>query len=280
MPIKKDTILAMAKALKMPIADVEAAIANTEEVAMVLPEVTVLTAAELTARDTQTKAGASNSAREIVIKEMKEKAGLDYDGEKSKDPERFITELQKKALKDANIEESKKVTDRDATITQLQQNLTTLQGEKANSEKLVADAQLEGDILTWTIDKKPDNLTNKEWVAIIKMNNEIINEDGKVVVKRDGKVVADKTTLVPLAPKDALTSYIDERKLGKPIAEPQKGPGRGAGNENKTVPGSIANMKQFNEELKSRNINANGNEAKALLKEVTTANPTFDYSTQ
>jgi len=62
--LKKDTIIAMATALKMNVADVTAAIDDADEKEIKLPEVKVFTDAELT-------------SREETLKTRHEKAGME-----------------------------------------------------------------------------------------------------------------------------------------------------------------------------------------------------------
>ena len=111
---------------------------------------------------------------------------------------------------------------------------------------------------------------------MIKLNNEIAEQDGQLIVKRDGKMVANTTDLKPIPAKDALVSYIDERKWGKTI-EAAKVPGRAAGDSKGSVLG-IGNMKQFTEHLQTTGINPNGQQAQAMLAEITAANANFDFT--
>jgi hypothetical protein len=280
MAIKKDSIIAIAKLLRIDTAKVEAALAATDEVELALPtDLTILSATELESRENVLKTAAQKAGREYAVKELKEAAGLDYEGEGSKDPKRFVTEYGKKVLKDANVQESEKVAAANQTIEQLRVNITTLTTEKDGILKQTREAQQDNELLTMTIDKKPDNLTNKEWLAIVKLNNEITEENGVQVVKRDGKIVANPTDLKPIPVKDALHGWIDERKLGKTVAEPPKPGGRGEGDSRTHLLG-IGNMKQFNEHLTSQNINPNGQQAQAMLNEITSANANFDFSTK
>lgn len=281
MPIKKTSILAWATALKIPKADIDAAEASADEVEVAVPTgLTVFTDPELLQRDTSLKAGNTTASREILIKELKEKTGLEYDGQGSKDPERFIAEFQKKAVADAGIQESDKVKGLNETVKQLQTNLQTIQGTIAAKDAEVTSAKLDAQILTETVHLKPDNLENDEWVDLIKKRCQITTENDVIVVKRDGKVVADPTTLVPVPVKDALVGFITERKIGKVAEDPNKQTqpkGRGP-NDTTFVPGSITTMTQFKDHIKSAGLHAAGQEAQSLLREITAANPNFDVN--
>jgi len=274
--LKKDTIIAMATALKMDITAVNAAIAAEAEtdVPFTTSALKVFTDAELTSREETLKSRHEKAGMEIQIKNLKEKTGIEFDG---KSEDKFIETFKAKTLTDANIKESDKVKEKDTVIEGLRSNIATLTTEKEGILKESKTAQLDSDILSWTIDKKPDNLSNKEWLAMIKLNNEISDNEGQLVVKRDGKIVSNPTDLKPIAAKDALVSYIDERKWGKVVEDTKALAGRGAGDSKNSILG-IANMKQFNEHLTSAGINPNGQQAQALLAEVTTANTNFDFN--
>lgn len=274
--LKKETIIAMATALKMDLTAVNAAIAaETEtEVPFTPASLKVFTDAELASREETLKTNHEKAGMEIAIKNLKVDTGIEYEG---KDPKKFVAELKAKTLKEANIQESDKIKEANATIEGLRANIATLTTEKEGILKESKTAQLDSDILSWTIDKKPDNLSNKEWLAMIKLNNEIAEHDGQLVVKREGQIVANKTDLKPIAAKDALVSYIDERKWGKVVEDTTKVVGRGAGDSKTSILG-ISNMKQFSEHLTSQGINPNGDAAKVMLSEITTANPNFDFS--
>lgn len=277
MPIKITTIKAWGAALKIPQADIDAAITNTEEVEVAIPAgVAVFNEADLTTRETSVKNAGISAGRDFVIKELKEKAGIDFSG---KDPETFIAEYSKKVLADANIQESTKISTLNDTVKQLQTNLQTMQGTLTAKDAEVATSKINAQILTDTIHLKPDNLENDEWVDLIRKRNELVMENGVQVVKRDGKIVQDATTLVAIAPKEALIGYITERKIGKVEEKQSQQQQKGRGSDDKTfVPGSISNMTQFKDHLKSQSINPNGQQAQSLLAEITKANPNFDMN--
>jgi hypothetical protein len=275
--LKKDFILSMATALKLDVAAVTAAYDAKEETEVAFkPEaLKVFTDSELLSREETLKSRHEKAGMEIQIKNLKEKAGIEFEG---KNEDKFVEAFKGKVLKDANIQESDKIKEKDTVIEQLRSNISALATEKDSFVKKTKEAQLDSDILSWTIDKKPDHLTNKEWLAMIKLNNEIAEQDGQLVVKREGQIVANKTDLKPVAAKDALVSYIEERKWGKTVEATPPG-GRGAGDSRTSLLG-IGNMKQFNEHIASQGISPNGQQAQAMLSEITTANQNFDFNTK
>lgn len=277
MALKKEVIQKIASFLKLDEVKLTAAIAAADEQDFPLLEgLQIFTEAELNTREASVKAGAQKSGREIAIKEMKEKAGLDYEGEGSKSPERFIAELTAKLTAEAGKDESAKVKERDTTIAELRGKLTTKEQEHLAAIAQQTNIRRDADLLTWTIDQKPDNLSNEQWLAVIKTENEIIDHEGKLVVKRGGKIVEDNL-LVPIDPQTAIKSYITEKKLGKTAEPVPPAGGRGAGDSRKPLTG-ITNMKQFAAHLKEQGISENGTQAQTMLKEITSVQPNFEFN--
>jgi hypothetical protein len=277
MAIKKESLLKMAGLLKIDSAKIEEALAATTDVELAIDDsVTVFSKTELDTRDRAKYSEGKKAGEGMTIDGLFEEEGIQVTGKK--DAATFKKEYSAKILKDANVSVDEKVKEKDNVISKLRENYKTLEQQLNDTKKASQDALLEADILSWTLDKKPDHLTNKEWVTIIKMNNDIVEHEGKLVVKRNGEIVSDPKELKPIAAKDAIVSFIDDRKLGKVVTAPAPPiPGRGAG-DSKRVPGTIVNMKQFKENLATQGINANGQQAKAMLKEITDANPQFDFN--
>jgi hypothetical protein len=277
MAIKKDSILKIAALLKIDAAKVEAALNAQEEVELAVDDtLTVFTKTELDTRD-RTKYGEGKKAGEgMTIDTMFEEEGIKIEGKK--DAAAFKKAYSDKVLKDANVSVDEKIKERDKTIGQLRENIKSFEKTLADKDQVMRDFQTETDILSHTLDKKPDHLTNKEWVTLIKMGNEIVEHEGQVVVKRNGQIVTDPKELKPIPVKDALVGYVEERKLGKAAEQQQQQQhGRGAGDSRKVVSG-ITNMKQFKEKIAAEGINANGQKAQAMLKEITSNNPNFDFN--
>src|SRR5579872_7487419 len=110
---------------------------------------------ELATRDNSNKATYTKAGTEINVKQMKELAGLTYDGEGSKDPKKFLEEYAKKVLADANINVDEKLTEREKTIAKLRDNIKAMETEKAENETKVKTAKQDYDLLTWIHDIKP-----------------------------------------------------------------------------------------------------------------------------
>lgn len=281
--IKSETLAKVLAKYKLATdeAAAKALIDATDEKTIDIPaDIHVFTPAELETRDGSIKSNHTKAGIEIAVKELKEKAGLNYDGPGSKDPQRFLDEFKAHVLKEANISTDDKVKDRDKTIDGLRTKLKELNDAQAAFEARAKDAELSSTILQLTLDKKPENFTNQEWVQLIRMSNELFEEEGKLFVKRAGEVVKDTKMLKPVEAKDALNNWIDERKLGKVAAPaPAPAPGRGGKDSKAPAGGAILNMTQFKQAMAERNIHIGGKEAKALLSQIIKENPAFDSAT-
>ena len=129
--LNKETLNKIAKSLKLKVEDLESALTNEKEVALEIPELTLLTAEELTARDEnigRTKYNEGKTAGvEMGVKELKNELGLDFDG---KDIKSLVTAVQKKTLDDAKIEPNKKVEELNNVVANLQKTIAEKETEK------------------------------------------------------------------------------------------------------------------------------------------------------
>lgn len=239
---------------------------------------------ELTTRDNSNKATYTKAGTEIAVKQLKELVGLSYDGEGSKDPKKFTEEYAKKVLADANINVDEKLTEREKTIAKLRENIKTMETVQTDNETKVKTAKQDYDLLTWVHDIKPDYLEDKELIGIIKMNNELVEENGNVYVKRNGEIVKDQKLQTPIPAKDAIRAFMTERKLVK-VAAAAEGAGEGAGGaggrgagDSKGNTGGITTMSQFNTHLEKNGINPKSQEASALLTKTASSNANFDFN--
>lgn len=237
---------------------------------------------ELATRDNSNKATYTKAGTEIAVKQLKELVGLTYDGEGSKDPKKFTEEYARKVLADANINVDEKIKDRDKTIGKLRETITGIESAQSAAEQKAAVAKQDYELLTWIHDIKPENLEDADIVGIIKRSNELFEENGNMFVKRNGEVVKDQKLQTPIPAKDAIRSFMTERKLVKtpPVAEGgdggNGGGGRGVG-DSKGNTGGITNMTQFKEHLEKNGIDPKGQAATALLTKTSGANANFDF---
>lgn len=239
---------------------------------------------ELSTRDNSNKATYTKAGTEIAVKQLKELVGLAYDGEGSKDPKKFTEEYAKKVLQEANINIDDKIKERDKTIGKLRETIQGIETAQSAAEQKATAAKQDYELLTWIHDIKPENLEDADIVGIIKRSNELFEENGNMFVKRNGEVVKDQKLQTPIPAKDAIRSFMTERKLVKaaPAADGGgegggAGGGRGAG-DSKGNTGGITNLSQFNAHLEKNGINPKSQEATALLTKTAGANANFDFN--
>ncbi len=272
--LKESFITKLAGYLKLDAAKIKAAIADEKEVDVELADgLVVYTPTELDTFQKNKYEAGKTAGEGMQLDTLITEHGVKLTGKK--DMAGFLTEYAKKVLADANITVDVKVKEKDEIIKGLRANIGTLEAEQNNFKTQVKQSQQDSEILMWTADKKPDNLTAKEWVSIIKMNNELVEEGGQIFVKRDGKLVQDPKLLTNIPAKDAINSFIDERKLGK-VATTEVKKGRGGENSNPGGKGKYAKLSELKAELESEGINLNGSEANARMAAAQKENPDMD----
>lgn len=279
MPIKN--LEAIAKILKIDPAKLLEAAKSDQEVEVEVPaDLQVFTKAEFDTREANQKSTNIEAGKEIAIKELKQKVGIEFPG---KDPEKFISEYKAKVLKDENISVDDKIKEKDKTIEGLRKNLgdkdTEITGLKTKATQAEADSKLLGLLPK----ERASILTDQQYLSLIKQEFELTEHEGKPAVKnlRTGEIEKDKTTFAPLAPGDVIKGHFEGAKWisTEAGAGAGSGPGgRGAGDSKNT--GGITNMKQFKEHAAAQGWNLNGEQARAELNTITTANPNFDFNTQ
>jgi len=207
--LKKDTIKAL-KALGFDVDKLTAAVKAEDEQDFELPTINNLTDDQLAERDKQVIAAAKpdllkegkQTGIEIANKAIAKKFNLtDVD---TKDPDKLIVALEGSVAKgDNGLKEQ---------IALLQKDKLTLEqaieSEKNNAKALQFDTELIG----YFPPNRTADLSDRERLALIKMNLEFAEDNGTRVVKRDGQVLRDKTTQAPLPTKDVIATLFNEKK--------------------------------------------------------------------
>lgn len=274
MALKKETLQLIATLTKTKLADLETAIKDEKEVDFVIPaELTVLTKDELESRDTAQKKQGEKDGREIGIKEVKKAAGLPEDAP-SKDPAKVAQAIVDKATADAKIKPDEKVTQLTEQVGLLQKQLGEKEGEISTAKKVAADVSLDRKILSVFPKNRADNLDDDDYLTIIKRNHSFEEQDGKLIVKKDGELVRDKTTTNPLAMKDVVAGIFTERKWTK-----EEGGAGGRGGSDKGGGSKYTKKSEVIAKYEAEGKNINGADGQALvaeLAELKKNDPSFD----
>jgi len=271
---------AIAKLLKLDPAKLLEAAKSDQEVEVEVPaNLQVFTKAELDTREANLKSTNIEAGKEIMVKELKKATGLEFAG---KDPEKFINEYKAKVLKDENISVDDKIKEKDKTIEGLRKNLGEKDNEITGLKTKASQAEADSKILGLLPKERASILTDQQYLSLIKQEYELTEHEGKPAVKnlKTGEIEKDKTTFAPLAPDVVIKGHFEGAKW---IADLGAGAGAGQGGRgavDSKPAGGIQNMKQFKEHATSQGWNLNGEQARAELNKITTANPNFDFNTQ
>lgn len=276
--LKKETITKIASMLKLPEADLTAALSATEEVDVKLPEgLVVLTADELSSRDRTTeKKGydkGSEASVEMLIKEQKRNLGLEFEG---KDPEKFVEALKAKVLADAKVEPSAALQEKENVIAGLRTNLQKLEAEKNEVLSNVAKIKVESTVARAI----PANLIagvepDEVLLTMRHKGYEFEEKDGQIVAKKAGEVLAD-TALRPLPIQDVIKGYVTERGWLDTGGGAGK-EGRG-GSHSRPGTGVPTKLSEAEAAWKASGKNAGTADFQAHVEGLVKENPSFDFN--
>lgn len=270
MAIKKEALTKIAELVKVPVADLEAAIKDEKEVDVAIPEgLTVFEGEELTTLKTNEYSKGKTAGEELAVKEVKTKMGLEFTGKKV---EGLVEAATKKALDDAKLTPDKKVAELTEKLNKVQTTAQELETKLAEKDKEVSQVKLSTELMKNV--PAGTTLDAEDVLTLMKSKGyEFEMKDGALVATKDGKVVEDKVAK-PLAVKDVITEFAKERKL---IADEGKtdppggrgGAGSGAGATKWTKLSEV--KKHFEEQGKS----VNGQEFNDAIMKAKTDNPEF-----
>lgn len=147
---------------------------------------------------------------EIAVKEARETLGLDFQGKKM---ENLLDSYKNKILEDAKIEPEGKIKSVLEDNKKLKENLTTLTSELDLIKTDFVNYKQEGKINSALLSALPENivLPKEDMLTLVKTKMQFeVSEDGRTIVKANGEVLKNPTTLDPLSEKDALTKFFSE----------------------------------------------------------------------
>lgn len=268
----------MAGILKMDAAEFEAALNDAAEKDITLPTVEVFTAQELATRDTSVKktalAEGGTAAIEMFIKDKKKELGLEFEG---KDPAKLLEAYQAKVLADAKLVPDEALRKKDEIIQGLRTNIQKLETEKTDAlgqiSKVKQEVALKASIPANLSGVEPD-----EVLASMRLKGyDFVEEDGKMIVKKDGVAVADKS-LQPLPIAEVIKGYATERKWLS-VEDPTK-VGRGAAGSKVGAGGAggkVSTLKEAEAAWVADGKSAGTADFQRYVEGLATANKDFDY---
>jgi hypothetical protein len=203
---------------------------------------------ELTTRDTNVVAAKKpeieKAAKEILIKDLKTQAGLEFEG---KDPAKFVTEFKNKIVKDSKIEPNAKVQELETQISVLKTSIATHEDNVKLAKAEAETAKLDSRILASLPENRNKSLSDSDYLLLIKNRMKIENVDNQELVKNDKGEVFRDTKAAPMVLKDAIAEVFT--KTTGWTAEPEKG-GRGGGSSNPGAGGSAGTPTSYSEAVK------------------------------
>lgn len=230
MAIAKKTLEKLATLAKVKLEDLEAAQKDAAEKEIEIPDgLQTFTTEELTTRDENNKTASKSehirAGKEIMIKELKTKAGLEYDG---KDPETFVTNFKEHVIKEAKINPDARVKELESQVTTLRGNISNLekaqQAAEANALKATQDAR----ILASLPANRNKDISDADYLLLVRNRMSIETVDGKELIKDSkGEVIRDKIA-GPKALADALTDIFGSTTGWISKADPKGGRGGGS----------------------------------------------------
>ncbi len=272
--LKAETKKKIATLLKIKEADLDTAIKDEKEVDLAIPEdLEVLTKDELETRDTNQKKLGETEGREKGIKEVKKAAGLPEDAP-SKDPVKVAQAIIEKANKDANVKPDEKVAQLTEQVTLLQKQIGEKDAEIQTTKKTASEASIDRKILAAFPKERSSTLTDDEYLTLIKANYSFKEQDGSIVVEKDGKPVRDPKTTNPLGLSDAVSGIFKDRKGWLGEEKPIPG-GRGSGDK---PAGGFTKLSELKQHFTGAGKSLLGEEFSSAVQQAAKDNKDFDMN--
>jgi len=233
MAINNDSIEAIEVVLGIEKGTLGEAITKEEEVTLEIPQLQRFTEDELKSRDEAKLSEGNKLGHEMVLKSMKEKLGLEFEGRK--DPDKFIEAFKESVLSEAKIEPDKKIQELKKDNDALIKNNETLQGEFDQFKQGVQVKERQRDISSdFSKSIKAETIISHS--AIMSeakaQGYDFDIEEGKTIVKQNGDVMKDTKTMQPISVDSFTSDFV------KPYLKGAEG-GRGEGNGTPPMTGTL-----------------------------------------
>lgn len=237
------------------------ALESEEAVSIEIPELKILKNEDYDSLMSNVKSEASKQGVELLLKELKEKEGLEYDGRKK--PENFINALREKITKEAGAEPEKKYKDLKTSMSKVQENLQALENEYSSYKKDVELNRQRATIEATLSSEIPTDISltipNNDLLTLFNSNNKsTINEDGQLVfLDNSGNVRRNEVNQNPLTAKEVMSSFVT------PYIKQTQG---GAGATDTKGTNAPTGMESFIKEMTDKGVNQNSAEFSKELR--------------
>lgn len=273
------TIKDIAKYLKVKESDLQAAISDKEEVAIAIPELKTYTTDEFAELETNLKeAGKSTHikvGKELAIKDLKEKAGLEYDG---KDPETFLTQYKDHVVKEAKIPANEAKQQWETEKKGLQEKIAEWEGKYKTESATRVEKEREALFLRKFPADRSKGLSDEDRLTLLKSKFEVRDEDGKEAFYYKGQRLQDEkmndmaldAALDHVFTKENWKGEGGNSSSGNPI-------GNGHG-DSERLPNFYNTMKEVSAAMTAKDISPLTKEGRDFVKAAQTANPKLDVN--
>lgn len=188
-----------------------------------------------------------NTAMEMKVKELRDAKGLELEaGKKSFDG--LFEAYESKLKGDLTREPNEQLEAKEKDIQLLQTTISSLEQEKNSLNSQFSEFK-NTQLINSTLERHiPSNsLLDKDDMLMILKNkvNPTVDENGRVVFKKDGEIMKDTTTLSPFGADKVLENFFSENK------NYLKGVSGGAGGGDSTTKHKEKSIDAFNESYKT-----------------------------
>lgn len=274
--LNETTLSTIADTLKVNADDLKSALVSETETS-IIPEGTFFTPDELSTReanlgDVKYKEGKTAGA-EMTVKDVKNFNGLDFEG---KDISVLNEKLADKIKSAGSQEPSEKITELNKTIDGLRFSVTDQEGTISNLQNKITKQGKTTSIMN----AMPDNLTmdKTDAATLFELMHDIVDDEGKEVVKRNGSILKDDKLQEPLSLKQSILNFSTEKGWlnGNGNSNGRSGRGNGSnGAPPQTSVHGIIDAETFNAYCTEKGIKPHSKEQTAILAEVMKANADF-----
>jgi len=252
MPIDNESIGWLAEVAGISAEDLTAKINSDKEERVEKPQGQWFTEDELTRRDSSKYNEGKEAGPEMKVKDLKKEYGYDFEG---KDMGSFLKH-HNEVLKSKY---SKEPNDR---VTELEQDLkrqkTTFEEEINGYKTQISDfkSRYDGERVNnklLSIMPKETSIKSSAIVTLFKNEHSIVEENGQMVVKKNGETMKDTKTATPLKLDEVFSEYIVKEGYAKPKN------GRGGQNNFGNNSYSSGTPSEFQKEWQRRNPDKSAN---------------------
>lgn len=206
----------------------------------------------------------SESTQRGVIRELKEKVGLDYESVK---PEEFISKFKAKVLTDADKNPDEQVKQLTQDLEDLRKNkIPTLENEKNTLLGQIKSSKIDGKIQGLIPTSLPKGMTKDDALVIVKNSLVFdVDEDGKEVVKKGDEILKNDMR-ENLGYSSAISDFATERGW-RGSGSGGNGDGDDDGSGGSIDHKTIRTMTDMEKYFDKKGIHATGSEASKMIIE-------------